>query len=157
MSSLSDDSLVIEIRETTETTINRNNHHHARSTQQRNAGNDDAVEIRSQWVERIASCSKFWAPHGVGIEMKVSWKEFDDLSDLALWVLQGLFGVLPLKHMKGKTPKASSEKQTGNPHVRDKQATVGPVIMSSQDITQQSSLMTRVFITNRWGRAIITN
>ena len=42
----------------------------------------------------------------------LSWNGTDVLSDLALWVLQGLFGVVPLKHKGGETPKSHPRRLT---------------------------------------------
>ena len=54
----------------------------------------------------------FSAPHDEETVGFLSWNGTDVLSDLALWVLQGLFGVLPLKHIGVETPKSHTNRLT---------------------------------------------
>ena len=92
--------------------INRNDRPDAQPTRLQRADTFCAVGIHNLWGQLLEICCMFSTPQDEEPVGFLSWNGTDVLSDLALWVLQGLFGVVPLKHKGGETPKSHPRRLT---------------------------------------------
>ncbi len=81
--------------------VNRNDRPDAQPTRLQRADTFCAVEIHNLLGLLLENCCTFSTPHDEEPVGFLSWNGTDVLSDLALWVLQGLFGVVSLKHTGG--------------------------------------------------------